>query len=107
MNALAIFRELSGQIVVLFPELPASRKPRECLAFTEAVGFHALDYDKTMFQSRPAKTRDYRDVLALLKKSGYPVNVIQQASIVMADKRKKAAETYDDTRPVRPTDRLA
>lgn len=95
MPSLAVMRNYDAYIVALFPELPGSRKPRECLAYVfPAVGFQAMDYEYVMTHSRPAKTKDYREVLAELKKNDFPVNLIQQASPIMHERRKKAAETY-------------
>ena len=94
MNALAVMRNYNDTIVAIFPELPGSRKPRECLAYSVTAGFHGLDYENVMHHSRPAKTKDYRDVLASLKKQDFPVNLIQQASPIMHERRKKAAENY-------------
>jgi hypothetical protein len=99
LAALAIFREYNEAPIALFPELPGSRKPRECLAYSDAAGFHAVDYENVMYHSRPAKTKVYRDLLHELKKAGYKLNVIQQASFMMHDRRKKASETYVNDNP--------
>jgi hypothetical protein len=87
-------RNYDGYVVALFPELPGSRKPKECLAYITSVGFKPMDYEFVMHHSRPAKAKDYRELLAELKKQDFPVNLIQQASPIMHERRKKAAETY-------------
>jgi hypothetical protein len=95
LNALVIFRSYENEVIALFPELPGSRKPRECRAFTLNNGFYATDYEKVMFHSRPAKTRDYRSLLDALDKLDFPVNIIQKASPIMHERRQRASKTYE------------
>jgi len=95
LNTLAVMRNYYGSVVALFPELPGSRKPGDCLAYVwPAGGFQPLDYDKVMRNSRPAKTKEYREFLKALSKQDFPVNLIQQASPIMHERRKRAAEDY-------------
>lgn len=100
MNPLAVFRDHSGTTVALFPEIPASKRPRECLAYSVEKGFHAQDYDSVMFHSRSAKTHNYRELLASIKKLGYEVNLIQKASPIMIDRRNDLQPTFDTQQPI-------
>lgn len=92
MHTLTVFRERDGIIYALFPELPGSRKPKECLAYCTEKSFHAVDYDSFMFHSRAVKHKAYRELLSELRSKGYEPNIIQQASIVMHERRKRAIE---------------
>lgn len=100
MNPLAVFRDVDASCIALFPELPGSRRLRECLAYSLDKGFHVQDYDHVMFHSRPSKTKSYRAVLNSLKKLGYIVNMIQKASTDMLDKRKFTSEEFDYDKPL-------
>lgn len=91
---LAVCREYLNGIIILFPEVPGSRKPRECLAFCDKTGFTSVDYEYVISRSKPSKPKRYRDLVHQLKKQSYSINVIQQASPVMHDRRKLAAETF-------------
>jgi hypothetical protein len=94
VHILTVFRERDDVVYALFPETPYSRKPKECMAFSMDRGFHAVDYDSFMFHSRTVKKKDFRELLDHLRSLGHDPSVIQQASFIMHERRKKAAEEY-------------
>jgi hypothetical protein len=95
VNPFVVFRDYGDSCVGLFPEIPGSKRCRECLAFSEEKGFHTEDYDQVMFRSRASKTNSYRTLIHGLKKLGYIVNMVQKASNIMEEKRKSACEIFD------------
>jgi hypothetical protein len=91
-----IFRDYDSDVIALFPELPISMRPKECLGYSDKSGFIAFNYDHVMFHSRATNAKHYRDVLETIREQfeklpeRLSVNIIQRASDVMHDARKSA-----------------
>jgi hypothetical protein len=70
----------NGDILALFPELPATNDGYTCQSY-EHVGQHgAADYHGCLHQTRPATDAEYAELKAELERIGYVLDVVKRVS---------------------------
>ena len=90
---LVVFRRWkhSGDIIALFPEIPADLAGRYCEAY-EHVGQHGrADYYGVMRATMPVELHEAEDLNEELTKIGYKLRPIKRASWKHHEKRRQAA----------------
>ena len=90
---LVVFRRWkdSGDIIALFPEIPADLAGRYCDAY-EHVGQHGgADYWGVMQATMPVELHEAEDLTEELTRIGYNLRPIMRASWKHHEKRRQAA----------------
>lgn len=93
---LVVFRRWrdNGDIIALFPELPADYQGRYCDAY-EHVGQHGgADYQGVMQATRPVSLEDAADLILELERIGYVLRPITRASQRVHEARRATAPSY-------------
>jgi hypothetical protein len=81
----------SGDIIALFPEIPADLHGRYCEAY-EHVGQHGgADYWGVIQATVPTQAKDFADLAAELDGIGYRLRVRRRASSHTHENRRRAA----------------
>jgi hypothetical protein len=91
---LAIFRRWkdSGDVIALFPAIPADIDGRYCLSY-EHVGQHgAADFHGVVRRTLPATSKQCAGLARELRQIGYDLKPIQRASSRNHEKRRREAE---------------
>ena len=79
-----------GDIIALFPEMPADRYGRFCDSY-EHLGQHAAaDYHGVVLHSRPATPPEYAALAEELARIGYRLKPVKRASWRHHERRRKA-----------------
>lgn len=99
-----IFRWFDGDVIALFPELPASfQEPWLCDSFMHMGGHSAADCAMVIHRSRPATEAEYAPVKAELESAyDYHLTIRQRESSVMHHKRFAEAERLRNFKPTAP-----
>lgn len=76
-----VFRKWrDGDIIALFPDEPWSRNDYSTTSYMHVGQHGAADYVGVIASTRPAREKEYRDLLAELKAIGYTeLHVVQRA----------------------------
>ena len=93
---LVIFRRWrnNGDIIALFPELPADCQGYFCDAY-EHVGQHGgADYQGVVRETKPVSLEDAADLIQELERIGYRLKVIKRASHRLHETRRETAQSY-------------
>ena len=81
----------NGDIIALFPELPADIFGDFCDAY-ESIGQHGgADYFGVIQQTRPCSLNDAANLAAELTRIGYRLRPIRRASYVHHERRRRTA----------------
>ncbi len=84
----------SGDIIALFPELPADYQGRFCDAY-EHVGQHGgADYHGVIHATKPVSDDEAADLIRELERIGYRLKPIKRASHKHHEARRAAAQSY-------------
>ena len=98
---LVVFRrwEDTGDIIALFPEIPADIDGRYCMSY-EHVGQHgAADFQGVIQNSVPVTPREYARLARELTLIGYDLKPIRRASFKNPERRRREAKRLrEDTR---------
>lgn len=89
MAVKVVFRMFDGQVVALFPELPANNTDNLCQSYTLAGGFGAEEPESFIENSEPAHPRDYTLVKGVLKQLGYTAEVLSEITEEHHEERKR------------------
>lgn len=88
---IVIFRKWpDGDILALFPEIPADNAGNMCNSYGNA-GHSGADYHGCIARTKPATPAEYDDLTVELVRRGYRLTVKQRATYLMAEKRRKAS----------------
>jgi len=86
-----VFRRMSsGEIYALFPEIPASNNPDECLSYTRKNGYRPISYAEAVQQSTAAKPREYGRLFKELSEEGYDLIITHRAKQHVHEQRQGA-----------------
>lgn len=93
MPELVIFRRWNdtGDIVAIFPELPADDQGRFCVAHDELGQQIAAEYEQVMRDTTPVSPTEYGRFAHELTLLGYDLQSINQASDQHHERRRAAA----------------
>jgi len=84
----------SGNVIALFPEIPADLNGRYCLSY-EHVGQHgAADFHSVVQQTLPVTSKRCADLAQELTEIGYDLKPIQRASFRNHEKRREATRRF-------------
>ena len=87
----------SGDVIALFPELPADLGGDCCDAY-EHVGQHGgADYHGVIRQTTPCSTEQSADLATELRTIGYVLKPVKRASRVHHDARRRLASDLRNT----------
>jgi len=94
-TTIVIFRmDREGIVFALFPELPSDEQGFFCTAY-QHIGQHcAADFQGCVGKSRPAKANEYAILFDELERRGYHLQVHQQATPVMHERRRWIAAQW-------------
>jgi hypothetical protein len=93
---LVVFRRWrdNGDIIALFPELPADYQGHYCDAY-EHVGQHGgADYLGVVQATKPVALDDAADLIQELQRIGYVLRPIKRASQKVHEARRATARSY-------------
>jgi hypothetical protein len=93
---LVVFRRWrdNGDIIALFPELPADYQGRYCDAY-EHIGQHGgACYQGVVEATRPVALEDAADLIQELERIGYRLKPIRRASHKVHETRRATARSY-------------
>lgn len=83
----------NGDIIALFPELPADYQGRFCDAY-EHVGQHGgADYQGVVGATKPVALEDAGDLIQELERIGYRLKPIKRASYRVHEARRATARS--------------
>jgi hypothetical protein len=94
-----VFRQWrdTGDVIALFPELPADIFGTFCDAY-ETVGQHGgADYFGVIQRTTPCSSEDSADLAAELRRIGYRLRPIRRAGRVHHDRRRQLAADLRQT----------
>lgn len=106
---LVVFRKWksSGDIIALFPEVPADLFGRFCDAY-EHVGQHGgADYDLVVRHTVPATADDVEPLAKELRQIGYQLRPVRRASSKHHERRRNEAKSLRERIPANPPDNLS
>jgi len=92
------FRDKSGQIIALFPEVPSDNDGIYCQSYMHVGQHSGADYYGLVYTTRRAKPEEYADLYRELERIGYKLRVLQKASYKSHQKRRD--ETLAWKKPV-------
>jgi hypothetical protein len=94
-TTLVVFRRWpGGDIIALFPELPADYQGRYCDAY-EHVGQHSgADYQGVVQATKPVPVEDAADLIQELQRIGYRLKHIKRASYRHHETRRATVRSY-------------
>ena len=80
-ETVVVFRKWKdGDVIALFPEVPADRAGILCLSY-ERVGQHGgADYQGVVHETKPATEAEYQALAEELKRAGYNLRPVKRAS---------------------------
>ena len=81
----------SGDVVALFPELPADLYGDHCDAYEHCGQHGGADYHGVIQQTKPCSTEQSADLAAELRTIGYKLRPVRRASRVHHDNRRQTA----------------
>lgn len=89
-KTVVIFRVMEGEVIALFPEIPATMERQHCLSY-QHVGQHgAADPQFVIRNSTPASPKQYEEVMDELEGHyGYDLDVKNRYTNSMRTNRQK------------------
>lgn len=82
----------NGNLIALFPEIPADHSGRYCVSYTHIGQHGAADYNLAIRQTGPATYAETRELATELEALGYMLNAFRyRATADMHAKRRKQA----------------
>jgi hypothetical protein len=92
-KTIVIFRKYpKGDILAIFPEIPADRWGTECMAY-QHIGQHGGgDCNLMMRATKPAKVSEYKDLKRELEMIGYVLDVRERTTPEMKAHRQDEAQ---------------
>jgi hypothetical protein len=85
-----IFRKFkNGEIIALFPELPGSNKPSECLSYLH-IGQHGSASIFLYTDCKLAKPEEYEELYNELIAIGYKLQIVKRITRLMDLERKES-----------------
>ena len=88
-----IFRKTkdSGKLVAIFPEMALGNSPKKCLTMSQDLSSEDKIYDRMMWETKPAKPKEYRSLFKWLKiRHCGNIVIVQKASEMMHEERKRS-----------------
>lgn len=82
-----IFRKFQGEIVALFPELPANHESRLCMSYAHIGQHSGADIQGVIDNSKLAKESEYKSLEEELERIGYNLDVKKRYSYKMYQNR--------------------
>ena len=94
------WRDRSGDIIALFPEIPADDQGRYCQSYMQVGQHGAADYHSVIRLTAPVGPKQYAPLAEELWRIGYNLRPIRRASCTHHDKRRETARRFStvDTR---------
>lgn len=84
----------NGNIIALFPELPADYQGWYCDSY-EHIGQHSgADYHGVIHATKPVSLEDAADLIRELERIGYRLKPIKKASQKVHEARRATARSY-------------
>lgn len=84
-----IFRKFKREILALFPELLGTNSPYTCSCYAHLGQHGSCEPTGVIFESKPAKPSEYRDLAAELRSLGYNLDIIKRNSPNFLDVRRE------------------
>ena len=81
----------SGEVVAVFPEIPADAEGRQCVTYQCSVEYGAAEYFTLMRATTPAEPEEHADLAHELASLGYHVEPIWRARLQHHRRRLHAA----------------
>ena len=94
------WRDRSGDIVALFPAIPADVQGRYCDSYMHVGGHGGADYQCVIRHTVPVGPKQYAALAEELRRIGYNLRPMKHASRQHHDKRRETARRFStvDTR---------
>jgi len=88
-----VFRQWrhSGDVIALFPELPADLGGDCCDSYEHCGQHGGADYHHVVRQTKPCSPDDAADLVAELRTIGYVLRPVKRASRIHHDNRRQTA----------------
>lgn len=92
VKVVVVFRKYpKGDILAVFPEIPADHWGKECMAYANLGQHGSADAEHVTRATKPAKPSEYKDLKRELESIGYIVDVRQKITAAMNKKRTQQA----------------
>lgn len=88
MKTKVMFRIFHGEVIALFPDLPAAVGESDCASYGHIGQHSAADYRLVMRKSRPATHDEYRELYAELRRIGYKLQIVKRGTAADLAKRR-------------------
>jgi hypothetical protein len=90
---LVVFRKWNdgGDVIALFPELPADVLGRFCVSYEHVAQHGGADYHGVVNRTTPARPQEFAALACELARIGYDLRPIQRASARHHQRRLEAA----------------
>ena len=85
------WRDHSGDVIALFPEIPADVNGRYCQSYMQIGQHGGADYHSVIRHTVPVGPRQYAALAQELRLVGYDLRPIRRASCTHHDKRRATA----------------
>jgi hypothetical protein len=93
------WQDRSGDVIALFPEIPADIHGRYCQSYMQIGQHGGADYHGVIRHTAPVCQRQYAELAEELWRIGYDLRPIRRASCTHHDKRRATAQqVMADTR---------
>lgn len=90
MKTKVIFRKYkNGDIIALFPEDTGDMSPYTCASYMHVGQHSAADLQHVVWQTKPAKPIEYKDLEEELSRIGYNLQVIYRNRYAFIETRRK------------------
>jgi hypothetical protein len=97
MLDLVVFRRWqnrSGDVIALFPEVPADIHGRYCQSYMQIGQHGGADYNGVIRHTVPVGPRQYAELAEELRRIGYNLRPIRRTSRRHHDKRRETARRF-------------
>jgi hypothetical protein len=84
-----VFRLFKGEVLALFPEIPADVNGRYCESYAHVGQHSGADLFGVIADSKPAKPEQYASLLSELQSIGYAPFIYKRATAQMRDNFNK------------------
>jgi len=91
------WQDRSGDIIALFPELPADVHGRYCNSYMHTGQHGGADYHSVIQHTVPVEPKQYAELAEELRLVGYNLRPVQHASRRHHDQRRATARQMADT----------
>ena len=85
------WRDRSGDVIALFPELPADVQGRYCNSYMHTGQHGGADYHSVIQHTAPVGPKQYAELAEVLWRIGYNLRPMKHASRRHHDKRRATA----------------